>query len=235
MLTGFTILQDAPLVIHNRTLRVEDEDIPCDSIHQMRGIVIAAPSAGFPEVEDVEAALKMSQTTKEHASSGDGIDREAIRSQLFSHLLSLVPKSLANLSLARHLIHLLLKMVNTPKSEKLKTARGKEMLKSMATYIRDMLQANEDGTHATGKMVVVLRALSSLVTKKTNIDQGMPTSTSKSGSKENDVKGHQHKSKTDPRFICDVHKIPAVRRRCSHGVHKDRRFYGEINYVIWTR
>ena len=27
------------------------------------------------------------------------------------------------------------------------------------------------------------------------------------------------------RFVCEVHGVPAVRRRCSHGVHKDRRFY----------
>ena len=34
-----------------------------------------------------------------------------------------------------------------------------------------------------------------------------------------------HKDKTDPRFVCDIHGVPAVRRRCSRGVHKDRRFY----------
>jgi len=34
-----------------------------------------------------------------------------------------------------------------------------------------------------------------------------------------------HKDKTDPRFVCDAHGVPAVRRRCSRGVHKDRRFY----------
>ena len=34
-----------------------------------------------------------------------------------------------------------------------------------------------------------------------------------------------HKDKTDPRFVCDTHGVPAVRRRCSRGVHKDRRFY----------
>ena len=235
VLTGFTMLQDAPLVIHGRTLRVEDEDMPCVSIHEMKEIVIAAPSAGFPEVEDVEAALKLSQTTRAHASSGDGIDREAIKSRLFSHLLSLVPRSITKtLPLTHHLIHLLLKIVYTSKSEKLKSARGKEMLNSMAIYLRDMLQAKENGTHAIGKMVVVLRTLSSLVTKKTSIVQGIPISFCKNGPREKDFKRHQHKSKTDPRFICDVHKIPAVRRRCSHGIHKDRRFYGKTNNVVRT-
>jgi E3 ubiquitin-protein ligase UBR4 len=33
------------------------------------------------------------------------------------------------------------------------------------------------------------------------------------------------REKTDPRFICEEHGVPAVRRRCSHGENKDRRFY----------
>jgi hypothetical protein len=33
------------------------------------------------------------------------------------------------------------------------------------------------------------------------------------------------KDKTDPRFVCDVHGVPAVRRRCSSGTNKNRRFY----------
>ena len=33
------------------------------------------------------------------------------------------------------------------------------------------------------------------------------------------------KSKTDPRFVCDVHGVAAVRRRCSTGGNKNKRFY----------
>ena len=43
------------------------------------------------------------------------------------------------------------------------------------------------------------------------------------------------------RFVCEVHGVPAVRRRCSHGVHKDRRFYvcglerkHRCNYFKWS-
>ena len=28
------------------------------------------------------------------------------------------------------------------------------------------------------------------------------------------------KDKTDPRFVCETHGVPAVRRRCSHGVQE---------------
>lgn len=52
---------------------------------------------------------------------------------------------------------------------------------------------------------------------------------------------HHHKDKTDPRFVCEVHGVPAVRRRCSHGIHKDRRFYvcglerrERCNYFKWS-
>ena len=44
-----------------------------------------------------------------------------------------------------------------------------------------------------------------------------------------------------PSFVCDVHGVPAIRRRCSHGQHKDRRFYvcgldrkDRCNYFKWS-
>ena len=50
-----------------------------------------------------------------------------------------------------------------------------------------------------------------------------------------------HTSHSLLRFICDVHGVPAVRRRCSHGIHKDRRFYvcgleknKRCNYFKWS-
>lgn len=70
------------------------------------------------------------------------------------------------------------------------------------------------------KIVMSLRSLTSLVLARIDImSRKFPLETKeKSGSS-------RHKDKTDPRFICDAHGVPAVRRRCSHGVHKDRRFY----------
>ena len=192
----------------------------CDSIWQLKGIVIAAPSTGFP-VEDVELALKMSQNTKEHANA-DGVSfRYSFRARLFAKLLDLISRSLSNNTNPshHHLINLLLQMVHSPKNEKLRVKRGKEVLKRITESLRDILQRNEND----GKVVMLLRTLSSLVTKKSSIDEYPSLLVVKRG-KEQDYKRHHHKSKTDPRFICDVHKLPAVRRRCSHGVHKDRRF-----------
>jgi hypothetical protein len=209
---------DAPLVIHGRTLCVEDEDMPCDSIWQMRGIDIAPPVTGFPAVADVEAVLKMNQTTKEQASSSGGVDKEAFRGQLFSNLLLLVSNSLSKPSgPSLHVINLLLEMVFGSKTEKLKIARGKEMLKKTSDCLKGLLQGNDN---QSDKIALLIRALSSLVTKKTSIDKSMAAIAPKEQDK--------HKSKTDPRFVCDVHKVAAVRRRCSHGVDKDRRFYGEL-------
>lgn len=49
------------------------------------------------------------------------------------------------------------------------------------------------------------------------------------------------KEKTNCRFICGVHGIPAVRRRCSSGENKDKRFYvcgmerkSRCNYFKWA-
>jgi hypothetical protein len=215
---------DSPLVIHGRTLCVEDEDMSCDSIWQMRGIVIAPPLTGFPAVADVEAVLKMNQTSKELASSSGGVDKESFRAGLFSNLLSLVSNSLSKPSgPSRHVINLLLEMVYGSKTEKSKIARGKEMLKNMTDCLRDLLQEHDT---PSDKLVLLLRALSSLVTKKTSIDKSMALVAPKEQDK--------HKSKTDPRFVCDVHKVAAVRRRCSHGVDKDRRFYGEL-FILTCR
>lgn len=211
---------DAPLIIHGRTLCVEDEDMPCDTIWQMNAIIIPAPTAGFPKVEDVEAALKMSQSTKEQAPYNESHDKEDFKARMFSNLLSLISRSITKAALpSHHLFHLVLSMIHGSKTEKLRASRGKEMLKSITDSLRGLL--NEKDMH-TSKVVVLLRALSSLVTKKTNIEQGPLIKTT--ATKEKD----KHKSKTDPRFVCDVHKVPAVRRRCSSGVHKDRRFYGEF-------
>ena len=211
-----------PLIIHGRTLCVEDEDMQCESIWQMKGIVISAPSAGFPMVEDVEAALKMSQTNKKQASSnGSSVDKETFKSQIFTNLLSLISKSMAKASIPPpHLINLVLGIVQGSKSERLRIARGKELLKHTTDSLSGLLQTN-----ATGKIVLLLRVLSSLITKKTSIEL-CPADLSATECALKDIKGHLHKSKTDPRFICDVHRVPAVRRRCSHGVHKNRRFYG---------
>lgn len=212
---------DEPLVIHGRTLCIEDEDMLCNSIWQMNAIVIAPPVAGFPKAEDVEAALKMSQSTKELASADQGAVKEEFRAKLFTNVLSLVSSSLKKpASPSSHVYNLLLSMAHGSKNDKLRISKGTEMLRRMTDLLQDLLKTNDQQTE---DIIIILRTLSSLATKKTSACPAL--SLLKSAPKEKD--GYQHKSKTDPRFVCDVHKVPAVRRRCSHGVDKDRRFYGE--------
>eukprot|EP00804_Cyclotella_cryptica_P018056 CCRYP_008325-RE/>CCRYP_008325-RE protein AED:0.09 eAED:0.09 QI:596/0.96/0.92/1/1/0.92/26/363/4715 len=231
----------SPLVIHGRTLCVEGDDMPCDSIWQMKGITIAPPIAGFPMVEDVEAALKMSQTTKQYTTCVGVVDREEFRAKIFSSLLHLLSRSFdsKDATPSHHLIQLVLGVIHGSRSEKLKIDRGLEMLKTMTDSLTGLLDADVVNN---GKIVMCLRTLSSLVMKKTSIDQApsLPAVRGTRG-KEKDSRGHHHKDKTDPRFVCDTHKIPAVRRRCSHGVHKDRRFYvcglerkNRCNYFKWA-
>jgi hypothetical protein len=238
---SYCCVKGTPLVIHGRTLCVEGEDMPCNSIWQMKGITIAPPTAGFPIVEDVEAALKMSQTTKQYTTSVGVVDREEFRAKIFSSLLHSLSRSFGSKDPipSRHLIQLVLSVIHGSRSEKLRIDRGQEMLKTMTDSLRGLLDANVVNT---SKIVLCLRTLSSLVMKKTSIDQApsLPFVKNARGNVK-DTRGRHHKDKTDPRFICDSHKIPAVRRRCSHGVHKDRRFYvcglerkHRCNYFKWA-
>jgi hypothetical protein len=205
----------------------------------MKGIAIADPTV--EDAEAVEEALKMSQTTKEQTTCSDAVYKEEFTAQIFTKLLELITKSLDTEDSvpSHHVVNLVLRMVHGSKSAETKSARGQEMLKKLVECLRRLL--GDRDVH-TGKMITCLQALSSLVTKKTSLDQvNACLPVVKSVCKDKDAKGHHHKDKTDPRFVCDVHKIPAVRRRCSHGVHKDRRFYvcglernNRCNYFKWA-
>ena len=71
-------------------------------------------------------------------------------------------------------------------------------------------------------LVTCLRALSTLSSPDINSEFHFR------GSKSDDIKRSEALSKElkVPKLVCDVHGIPAVRRRCDKaGVNKDRRFY----------
>jgi E3 ubiquitin-protein ligase UBR4 len=78
------------------------------------------------------------------------------------------------------------------------------------------------GRHA---IVLYLRALTSLITKQESLSTNPTTLALTPAVPTVVIQVPPSKSKTDPRFICEAHSVPAVRRRCSHGEHKDRRFY----------
>lgn len=89
---------------------------------------------------------------------------------------------------------------------------------------------SESSQQAHVSMIIALRSLVKLLLGKEDVvlnNPSIPESETKVNATDLDVPsmGPKNKYRTDPRFVCDVNGVAAVRRRCSHGIHKDRRFY----------
>jgi|SaaInl74LU_5_DNA_1037368.scaffolds.fasta_scaffold04256_2 hypothetical protein len=122
-----------------------------------------------------------------------------------------------------HVLQLAVDLVLNATTDELKASRGKEMVVALTKHLKNLIEGcpsdAEVPPDACTKIVMSLRSLTSLVLARRDImSRKFPPETKGKPSS-------RQKDKTDPRFICDVHGVPAVRRRCSHGVHKDRRFY----------
>ncbi|KAL7543894.1 hypothetical protein ACHAXR_013387, partial [Thalassiosira sp. AJA248-18] len=260
--------QNDHVIINGRTLCVEDEDMTCGKIWQMTSKPIAASSLEQAEHAKREAlnlplrssakdtGLKLSTEGQILSSEisgskqGDHIEvvkTEGFRSQIFTQLLGLMTKSLDAATgeetspPSSYVLQLVIGLVLDSCTEELKSARGKEMALAFTKNIPSLVkacQANESSS--LWKLVVSLRALASLVLQTRETNRG-PALVAASEEDTEGARTHHHKDKTDPRFICQVHGVPAVRRRCSHGVHKDRRFYvcglerkHRCNYFKWS-
>ncbi|KAL9190922.1 hypothetical protein ACHAXT_000628 [Thalassiosira profunda] len=255
--------QLASVIINGRTLSLEnDETLTCQKIWQMTSKPIAASSLEQAEKAKKQgtlnpardAAMKLNSSGSANQSTGapsskrsDGIEvvkTEGFRSQIFTQLLGLMTKTLdaqsdETTSLPSvHVLQLVIALVLDSHTEGLKAARGKEMAVAFTSTLPGLLKAS-----SLSRLVAVLRSLSTLLLKKHEINRSPPLIEVPEEGKDgaNTHKHHHHKDKTDPRFICDVHGVPAVRRRCSQGVHKDRRFYVcglerklRCNYFKWS-
>mmetsp|Transcript_5230 Transcript_5230/g.11836 ORF Transcript_5230/g.11836 Transcript_5230/m.11836 type:complete len:3618 (-) Transcript_5230:38-10891(-) len=208
-----------------------------------------------------ETALKLSTESSiqrmeiSDSKQGDDIEvvkTEGFRSQMFTQLLGSITKSLDARNdeeeispPSSYVLQLVLNLVLGSCIEELKSARGKEMALAFTKNLPNLVkacQSNESNFSIhCNKLVVSLRTLSALVLQKREINCGHPFVAAAEDEKDGAHAHHHHKDKTDPRFICEVHGVPAVRRRCSHGVHKDRRFYvcglernQRCNYFKWS-
>ncbi len=206
---------------------------------------------------DKEGARKKLGTGIPISSQPSRIDEvvktEGFRSNIFTQLLGLITNSLdvsdeGTSPPSIHVLQLVLDIVLASCNEELKCARGKEMALALTKNLPNLVKACQsdqaNSSVSRSKIVASLRTLASLVHNKREINCGPPSVVA---TVEEETHGqhhhhhHHHKDKTDPRFICDVHGVPAVRRRCSHGPHKDRRFYvcglersNRCNYFKWA-
>jgi len=261
--------QNDSVVINGSTLRVENEDMTCGKIWQMTSKPIAASSLEQAENAKKAGLLNMTGPAKETAklypespslSSASGskqeegievVKTEGFRSQIFTELLGLMTKSFdatkdgENFPPSSHVLQLVVDLVINSRTEELKSARGKEMVfaftKNIPCLVRACLSNESSFSQHCSKLVVSLRTLASLVLQKRELNCDPPLVALTDEEKDSTGTNNHHKDKTDPRFVCEVHGVPAVRRRCSHGVHKDRRFYvcglerrERCNYFKWS-
>jgi len=186
------------------------------------------------------------------ASAPSDVEAEKKVSSIFDGVLELATRSLEHETAmsgtgAEHiepLLNCLLQLVSNSASEDMQVQRGKSMAARLCQSIGSLIESciKEEGleggaessevedAHARSSLNVALCALSSLISGRSAVLTS-PNASAKckllSGGGDTSWADSTagHKDKTDPRFVCDVHNVPAVRRRCSKGVHKDRRFY----------
>eukprot|EP00980_Cylindrotheca_fusiformis_P011049 scaffold2535_cov126-Cylindrotheca_fusiformis.AAC.11 len=139
------------------------------------------------------------------------------------------------------LIRLLLDLVQMSRKGDSKNERARRFAKEVSHGIAYTLKSwgkKLSPDHAL-TLVTCLRAFSNLLAPENDSQYYMAGSQPDEHWEENRIA--KQKEKTNPNFVCDVHKIPAVRRRCARGAHKDRRFYvcgkergGRCKYFVWA-
>jgi hypothetical protein len=246
--------QTDPIIINGRTLGIGNEDMKCGTIWRMVSKPIAESSALSAE-NAKKAGLALKTMGSSDNKRGDDINMaktEGFKSHLFTKLLGLMTKSFdasntteESSSPSVYVLQLILDVVLSSCTEELKAARGKEMAlaftQNLASLVKLCQTSDSKFSQHCSKLVVSLRTLAGLVRQNREIIH-VPTLVATADDEKDGVGmfNPNHKSKTDPRFVCE-HEMPAVRRRCSHGVHKDRRFYvcgldrsKRCNYFKWS-
>jgi hypothetical protein len=194
------------------------------------------------EDEQLQIALKMSLEVSQDDAADDTLVPATWTTMIFKNLLDDTVQDLSALenpskANSLHVLNLLLTLVVQCNKSEERTELARTMCESLCKEIcalSDICSICSDeeqspksvikrGRHA---IVLYLRALTSLMTKQGSIPNKKPATQNVAPVVPKvAIPIVPSKSKTDPRFVCEAHGVPAVRRRCSHGEHKDRRFY----------
>jgi len=159
--------------------------------------------------------------------------------QIDSEVSIISPHPLVCSKGANNILKLILHLVLNSETEELRTERESKVADKMVTKLSSLVGAclksdmkDEMSRLAHVSIVMALRTLETLLLRRdpfTDGDRFVSSCDSEPATADADgdlsAFGTKSKIKTDPRFVCDVHGVPAVRRRCSSGQHKDRRFY----------
>ncbi len=203
-------------------------EIPKDQIPDLPNADIQSDNHEPMEVDDdeevqLQIALKMSLESQDE--SQDASRAITLRSMIFKILLDDVVKNLSSTEKPRVLntvpiINLLLTLVLQCNRSEDRVELGQKMCKSFCQQIGDLIQPCTDAKssqltlrNSRSAIILYLRALHCLMTKKDEISTLQTTPTSMQKMNEISMQPSTNKSKTDPRFICEAHGVPAVRRR----------------------
>lgn len=190
------------------------------------------------EREDLQKALSLSlgsfHDEKVSSSSHKGNQSfEDFVGGLFSSVVDLLASSLKNNCWGRHfgsLIELLIDLIHNSSEDKGKLERAKQLAIELASGVSRLLSfadlSDEKQQYEKNlTLVICLRGLTSILIPGSNGNECLPSSQHDVGCDAEGNKSLKGSERTKAQVSCIVHGVPANRRRCAGGVHKDRRFY----------
>jgi hypothetical protein len=239
---------NSPVIINGRSIGGVTK-LSCAQIKQMQSVPIAN---GTAIVEQVEQALQEAKSAGARASDAEDPLRRAIqRSQpeasnssdkivinfdtftggLFDNILGLVGYMLEGSSTGvpigrlNPLLTLLLDSISMGANGNAHVSRGKRYAREVLKHTRRMLGTIRSGPRSEKTRYVLLINFLRSLGRLTGAHGDDVTGSGDDASETGVLSPEKVKGKTDPRFVCDAHGVPAVRRRCSNGGNKNKRFY----------
>lgn len=203
--------------------------LSCARLGQMKRLAIPMT---WLSTADASEAASQNQKGIDKLPPAD-IDLENFPSILFNDLLRLLTDRLKQgdldfpLTSFRSLMDLVLGVVRSSDDDALLSRVkmfAETVLEFVPSFIDIITRNGELEQTARSVLVICMQSLARLATAKNDLSGGDSMLDLDECSVE-DTSPRKLKEKTDPRFVCEVHGVPAVRRRCSHGPQKNRRFY----------
>jgi hypothetical protein len=257
-----------PVVINGKTVGGETK-LTCVQMRQMQPVSLekmdveqvevkssgrqgGSPETSPDEDEDLQRALRLSlgETASDENETNDLPMGHQAYEHFVGHLFSSVVELLANVLKRERcvthvgpLIRLLLDLVRNSKQLDSQNDRAKRFSKELSHGISHILKSGSIGKKLPQEkflvLVTCLRSFTNLLVPEA--DSQYILEGSQPDEHGDDTRAAKPKEKTTPKFICETHNIPAVRRRCARGVHKDRRFYvcgkergQRCKYFVWA-
>jgi hypothetical protein len=232
---------------HMQPVSLEKMDVEQVEVQSAGRRGASSSGASMDEDEELQKALRLSlgENTVDEPDATIGYQAyEDFVGYLFSSTVDLVANVLKREgcgSRVAPLIRLLLDLVQLSRQGDSKNDRAKRFAKELSHGISYILKSGGQklSSDNTLTLVTCLRAFSNLLAPETDSQYYLAGSQPDEHGDEN--RATRQKEKTNPNFVCEVHNIPAVRRRCARGAHKDRRFYvcgkergARCKYFVWA-